>query len=308
MLGEIGTHIKKVLLNPGLIILKFNDWGWLNWLPDKLLLKLIYRVRIGRKLNLKRPTTLNEKLNWLKLYDRDPAYTDLVDKYEVRNHVKRLIGEEYLVKLLGVYDSFDEIDFKKLPNKFAIKCTHDSGGVFICTDKANFNIDKTRKEIDRRLKKNFFFHGREWPYKNIKPRIICEELIEAQDGNLPRDYKIFCFNGKPGFFYVISDRGRTAKLDCFDMEWNRYPLRQHYPNSNYDIKKPKNWDDMIRCTQILSEGFPHVRVDFYIDANEKVLFGELTLLHFSGCEKFIPDSYDEFFGKMLVLPGITRRG
>lgn len=308
MLRKIGTHTKEVLFNPGLIILKINDWGWLKWLPDKQLLKLIYWVRIGKRLNLNTPTTFNEKLNWMKLNDRNPVYTDLVDKYEVRNHVKRLLGEEYLIKLIGVYDNFDEIDFEKLPKRFVIKCTHDSGGIVICEDKANFNISEARRKINRGLKKNFFFHGREWPYKNVNPRVICEEFVETKDGYLPRDYKIFCFNGEPKFFYIVSDRGRSAKMDCFDIQWNKYKLMQHYPNSDYDIEKPKNWDDMIRCAKILSEGLPHVRVDFYIDAKDRVLFGELTLLHFSGCEKFIPDSFDEYFGKMLELPTITQGG
>jgi hypothetical protein len=307
MFSGIGANVKKALINPSLVVLKLNQWGWFNWMPDVLFLNLIYQARLGRKLNIKTPATLNEKINWMKLYDKIPDYTLLVDKYEVRNHIKELIGDQYLVKLLGIYNNFDEIDFEKLPNKFVIKCTHDSGGIVICTDKANLNIGETKVKINSCLKKNFYLHGREWHYKKIKPRIICEELIETHDGYLPRDYKIFCFNGTPRFFSVIYDRGRGAKMDFYDMEFNKYPLMQHYPNSDYDFERPKNWDDLIRCAQILSKGYPHVRVDFYIAAKDKVLFGELTFSHFSGCEKFIPESYDEYFGKMLVLPITTSR-
>lgn len=262
----------------------------------------MYAVRMGKKLNLDTPKTYNEKLQWLKLNDRNPLYTRLVDKYEVRKHVAALIGEQYLVPIEGVYNNFDEIDFSKLPKRFVLKCTHDSGGLVVCTDKNCLDLSIARRKINSCLKKNYYHHGREWPYKHVKPRIICEHFIETHDGNPPRDYKIFCFNGEPKFLFVASDRGRGTKFDFFDMNWNKYPLKQHYPNSDYIIEKPKQWDDMIRCARILSKGFPHVRVDFYIDVNERVLFSELTFSHFSGGEKFEPDYYDEYFGRYLTLP------
>jgi hypothetical protein len=254
-----------------------------------------------KKLNLLDPSTFNEKLQWLKLHDRNPIYTSLVDKYEVRKFIEKTIGREYLVPLLGVYDKVEDIDFSSLPDQFVLKPTHTSGNVIICRDKAKLDIGLTNKTLVKWLKREYFWYQREWPYKNIKPRIICEELIKTKDGNPPKDYKIFCFNGEPKFAFVASDRGLNTKFDFFDMNWKRQILKQHYPTSDYIIERPRQWEKMIELAKILSKGIPHVRVDFYIDSSDQILFGELTFYHFSGSEKFEPEFYDYLLGSWIDL-------
>ncbi len=275
-------------------------------LSSKMCIRIRYRLKLGKKLNLENPRTFNEKLQWLKLYDKNPLYIQLADKYEVRQYVKEKIGEQYLVPLIGIYKDENEIPFDNLPEQYVLKCTHDSGTVIIMNEQNNITTDEMKLILRRSLKRNFYYLGREWPYKNILPRIICESVIQTVDNCPPRDYKIFCFDGEPKFAFVASDRGRGTKFDFFDLAWNKYPFTQHYPNSNYDIPKPKQWDEMLFLAGKLSKGIPHVRVDFYIDVNEKILFGELTFSHFSGMEKFEPEEYDEYFGRFITLPGRER--
>lgn len=270
-------------------------------LPDKILLEYEYKRIMGRKLDLKNPKTFNEKLQWLKLYDRNPDYTSMVDKYEVRNYISNKIGEEYLVPLLGVWEKFDEIDFNDLPQQFVLKCTHDSGGVIICKDKKSFNIDDARMKMNKLLKRNFYYDWREWPYKNIKPRIICEKYLVDESGTGLKDYKFFCFDGIPKAMFVATDRGIDTRFDFYDMQFNHLPIKQHYKNSNTKINKPNGFDEMTKLASHLSSGIPHVRVDFY-DINGKVYFGELTFYHFSGFEKFEPEKYDEIFGGWINIP------
>ncbi|WP_394238285.1 ATP-grasp fold amidoligase family protein [Niallia oryzisoli] len=272
-----------------------------NWIPDKVYLKLLFQHRMGKKLNLGNPTTYNEKLQWLKLYDRKPEYTEMVDKYEVRKYIEETIGEEYLIPLLGVYNSFDEINFTTLPDQFVLKCTHDSGGVVICKDKSKLDIEAVRKKINISLSRNYYYHGREWPYKNIKPRIICEKYMVDESGVELKDYKFFCFDGEPKALFIATDRGIDTRFDFFDMEFNHLPFWQHYKNGVKKISKPVGFDDMISLARILSKEIPHIRVDFY-DINGKIYFGELTFYHFSGLEKFYPDKYDEIFGNWIVIP------
>ena len=190
--------IEKVIKRPSLIILKLMNTSLFNLYPDKLYLKLKYRLIMGKKLDLINPKTYNEKLQWLKLYDRNPLYSNLVDKYEVRKYIEEKIGEEYLIPLIGVYNSFEEINFEELPEKFVLKCTHDSGSVVVCPNKKILNINETKLNINKALKRNFYYQGREWPYKNVTPRIVCEKMLDSRI----IDYKIFCFNGKPEFLYV----------------------------------------------------------------------------------------------------------
>lgn len=264
--------------------------------------KLIYWSKMGRKLNLKNPKTFNEKLQWLKLYDKNPKYIKLVDKYEVRKFVMETIGAENLVPIIGVYDTPDDIPFDQLPEKYVLKCTHDSGTVIIKNSLCRLSEDEIRDILRKSIKKNYFYKYREWPYKNVKPRIICEELIKTVDNNPPKDYKIFCFDGVPKFLFIASDRGRGTKFDFFDINWNKYSFTQHYPNSDYDIQKPSKWNHMFDCAAKLSKGLPHVRVDFYVDADDSVLFSEMTLTHFGGVEPFKPDYYDTYLGELLIIP------
>ncbi|MGO4499663.1 ATP-grasp fold amidoligase family protein [Paenibacillus sp. 2RAB27] len=272
-----------------------------TWIPDKVYLKLLFQHRMGKKLNLENPTTYNEKLQWLKLYDRKPEYTEMVDKHEVRKYIGETIGEEYLIPLLGVYNSFDEIDFSTLPDQFVMKCTHDSGGLVICKDKSKLDIEAARNKINISLSRNYYYHGREWPYKNIKPRIICEKYMVDESGVELKDYKFFCFDGEPKALFIATDRGIDTRFDFFDMEFNHLPFWQHYKNGVKKINKPVGFDDMIRLARILSKLIPHIRVDFY-NINGKIYFGELTFYHFSGLEKFYPDKYDEIFGNWIIIP------
>lgn len=275
----------------------------LRFLPDKLYLQIYYLLRLKKRLNLKNPKTFNEKLQWLKLYDRKPEYTQMVDKYAAKKYIADKIGEEYIIPTLGVWDDFDEIDFDSLPDQFVLKCTHDSGGVVICKDKATFNKETTLKIIKRALKYKFFYIAREWPYKNIKPRIIAEEYLDCINSSKFVEYKIFCFNGEPKLFLVCKGNahgaGRTN--DFYDLDFNHIPVTVTYPNSSKIEEKPAEYEEIINIARELSKGIPQLRVDTYV-ANGKVYVGEMTFYHDSGCCRFNPESYDVEFGKLINLP------
>ena len=267
---------------------------------DRKFIEKKFFLRMNKKLNLNNPQTFNEKLQWLKLYDRNPEYTKMVDKYEAKKYVANIIGEEYIIPTLGVYDKFEDINFATLPNQFVIKCTHDSGGLIICKDKTKLNIKEARKKINKSLKRNYFYTGREWPYKNVKPRIIIEKYMVDESKKELKDYKFFCFNGEPKLLFVAKDRPFATKFNYYDMNFKKLPFKQHYENFNDYIEKPKGFEKMIELSKKLSKDIPHVRVDFY-DINGKVYFGELTFYHFSGFEKFEPEEWDKILGDMLKL-------
>ena len=270
----------------------------LNKIPDKLFLKLKYRHILGKKLNLNNPKTFNEKLQWLKLYDRNPEYTMIVDKYRVREYIADKIGKEYLIPLLGVWDDPDDIDFDTLQNQFVLKCNHNSGlGMCICKDKNSLDISKVRSELRKGLKQNYYLTGREWPYKNVPRKIICEEYLEDN----PNDYKFFCFNGKVEYILVCSDRFDSIKETFFDRNWNVAPFKR--PNIEIDdkIKKPINFKKMIELSEFLSKDIPFLRVDFYEVAN-KIYFGELTFYPASGFSPFGPNEWDYKLGELIELP------
>lgn len=288
------------------ILSKMNSIGLFNLIPDEIYLKLKYRIKMKKKLNLQKPETYNEKIQWLKLYDRKPEYTKLVDKYEVKKIVSEKIGEEYVIPLLGVYNSFDEIDFEKLPNQFVIKCTHDCGGIVICKDKKMFNKDEAKRFINKHLKTNYYYMHREWPYKNVIPRIIIEKYIVDESNVELKDYKFFCFNGEPKMLFIAVDRPYDTKFNFYDMNFKKLPFMQHYKNFDRVAEKPKGFEKMIELARVLSKDIPHIRVDFY-NVNGQVYFGELTLYHFSGFEKFEPEEYDKFLGDEIKLP-ITNEG
>ena len=269
----------------------------LRFLPDKAYLQIYYFLRFKKFINFKNPKTFNEKLNYLKLYDRNPLYTTLVDKYEVKNYVSKIIGDKYIIPTLGVWDKFDDIDFEKLPNQFVLKCTHDSEGLVIVKDKSKFNKEEAGKKIEEALKYNFYYIGREWPYKNVKPRIIAEKYM----GDNLNDYKFFCFNGEPKMMFIASDRGiGKTKFDYYDLDFNHLDIVQHYPNSSEEIEKPKNFDKMIEFSRKLSKSMKHVRIDFY-DVDGKLYFGEITFFHFSGFMPFIPDKWDKIMGDYINI-------
>lgn len=296
--------VVKAIKKPRLLLFYILGKEVFKIIPDSLYLKVKYRLMIGGKLNLKNPRTYNEKLQWLKLYDRNPSYTKLVDKYEVRKYIEKKIGQEYLIPLLGVYSTFDEINFDTLPDKFVLKCTHDSGGVIICKDKSQLNIDIIRRKINKCLKSNFYVLHREWPYKDIKPQIICEKYMEDTSSGELMDYKLMCFNGEVKCTFVCSNRksSKGLNIDIFDAEWNLMPFqRQLHPNSGIRLNRPKNYKKMVEFAEKLSKDIPFLRVDFY-EVNECLYFGELTFFPGSGFERFMPESYDELLGSWLKLP------
>ena len=281
---------------------KMVSWGLCNHMSDEKFLLKLYEMKMDKKLNLENPQSFNEKLQWLKLHDRNPEYTKMVDKYEVRKYISEKIGEEYLVPLLGVWDSFDEIDFDKLPNQFVLKCTHDSGGIVICKDKSKLDIAAAKKKISKCMKRNFYWQNREWPYKNVKPRIIAEKFMTDESGTELKDYKIMCFNGKFRCSFVCSERYSNdgLRVTFFDTDWNKMPFERHYPSSSKDIKKPVNYEKMIELAETLAEGIRFVRIDFY-EIQGKIYFGEITFFPGSGTEEFTPEEWDYKLGEMIKL-------
>lgn len=289
--------------------LKAEFWGRFHRLsfflskmvPDRIYLEHRYKRLMGKKLNLNPPITFNEKLNWMKLYDRNPLYTQLADKYAVKEYVKEKIGEEYLVPLLGVWDDANDIDFDKLPEKFVLKCTHDSGSCIICRNKDVFDRKSAIKRLNKALKINYYYYSREWVYKNIPRRIIAEQFIEDMDDKETRDYKIFTFDGEPRFLYIATDRGIGAtKFDYFDLDFNHIDVRQHYPNSDKVLHKPKNYELMLDLSRKLSSGLRHARIDFY-EVNGKIYFGEYTFYNNGGVTAYDPESWDYKFGEWLNI-------
>lgn len=275
----------------------------LRFLPDKNYIQLFYFFRFKKKINFNNPVTFNEKLNWLKLNDRRDIYTTMVDKYEVKKYVSDIVGEEYVIPTLGIYDKFDEIDFDSLPDQFVIKCTHDSGGIVICKDKSTLDKDNARKIINRCLKMNYYFSSREWPYKNVKPRIMIEPYLEDNEKKELIDYKFFTFSGVTKYLFIATNRQGAGKtyFDFFDMDFNHLDLTNGHPMNPVTPDKPKNFDKMVQLSNKLSKGFPHIRVDFY-EVNGKVYFGELTLYHNGGLVPILPEKYDIELGKNIKLP------
>ncbi len=298
------ASISKLISNPSKIVYLLDKFHLSRLVPDRAYLQMKYKASFGKKMNLDNPRTYNEKLNWMKLYDRNPKYIALVDKYEVKSIVADIIGEEYIIPTLGVWDKFEDIDFNTLPNQFVLKCTHDSGGLVICKDKSKLNFDKAREKITKSLQTNFFWQGREWPYKNVKPQIIAEQYMEDEETAELRDYKFFCFDGVAKALFIATERqkeGEEVKFDFFDMDFNHLDFRQGHPNATQPIKKPITFDKMRELAEKLSIGFPQIRVDFY-EVNGKVYFGELTFFHHNGLVPFDPEEWDNIFGSWIKLP------
>lgn len=276
---------------------------------DERFVRWKYYLVFHKKLDLKNPQTFNEKLQWLKLYDRHEEYTQMVDKCEVKKYVASIIGEEYIIPTLGVYDSFDEINFDEFPNQFVLKCTHNSGGVIICKDKQTLDIKKTRKMMNQWMKKNPFWSNREYPYKYVKPRIIAEEYMEDEqsNGGAIDDYKIYCCNGKPICVLVCTDRDVNVKYYYFTPEWEF--LRWDKVTGNlpidFTLPCPKRLDEMIQLAATLSKNMTEVRVDLY-EVNGHVYFGEYTFFSNSGLDTDITTECDYILGDCLDLPLVAR--
>lgn len=279
----------------------------LSFLPDEYYLKLLYRMHIGRKLNLSNPITFNEKLQWLKLYDHRPEYTMMVDKYLVRKYITETIGEEYLIPLIGVWDDPADIDFDALPNQFVLKCNHNSGtGMCICKDKANLDIDKVRMGLIKGLEEDYEKYNREWPYKNVARKIICEKYMEDESGEL-KDYKFMAFDGDVKCSFVCSDRFSNDGLHVtfYDNDWKMMPFERHYPRATTPHPRPLCFEEMKELAAKLSKGMPFVRVDFY-EIQGKPYFGELTFYPGSGFEEFSPESWDYTLGSYINLGKVEK--
>lgn len=293
----------RKFLAPREVAISLSNKKIFRLIPDKQYLKFKYWLVMDKKLDIDNPKTYNEKIQWLKLNDRELRYSKLVDKYDVREYVKEKISDRYLIPLYGVYNTFDEIDFEKLPNSFVLKTTHDSGGVVICKDKDELDLLKAKKKLEKSLRQNYFWRKREWPYKNVQPRIIAEKYMVDESGFELKDYKFFCFDGHPEFMFIASGRsaGKT-KFDFFDMDFNNIPVRQHYDRSDKPslIVKPESFEDMKMLAAKLSHGMKHLRIDFY-SINGDIYFGEITFYHFSGTERFEPETFDKVFGDLLEL-------
>lgn len=295
--------IKRWVENPWRIAKSLARRGLLDSISDKAYLSAMYRAAFGKKLNWDAPKTYNEKLQWLKLYDRNPKYTVLVDKYLVREYVADTIGEKYLIPLLGVWQNPNDISFEALPEKFVLKCNHNSGlGMCICKDKSNLDVDKVKQKIEEGLRQNYYLTGREWCYKNVEPRIIAEEFIEDNSGDL-KDYKFMCFGGKVKCSFVCTERfsEKGLRVTFFDRNWNRMPFERHYPADENPIIRPEKYEEMIELAEKLAQDYPFVRVDLY-EVNGKIYFGELTFYPGSGLEEFTPEEWDEIIGSWITLP------
>lgn len=293
----------RLLTKPHIILRYLAANQHLNWMSDELYLKLMYRGYFGKKLDLNNPKTFNEKLQWLKINDRNERYTRLVDKIAVREYIAKNFGSDLLIPVIGVWNSIEEIDFSKLPNSFVLKTSHDSGGVVVCKNKENMDIDILKKKLSRSLNLNYFYGTKEWPYKNILPKIYGEHLLVDNSNEDLIDYKMMVFNGKLYCTLVVSNRfsKNGPFMDFYDINWNKLPFkRKNKPNSQTIIKKPYNYDKMKQISEEIGEKLDFVRVDFY-EVNKKLYFGEITFYPASGFEQFEPEEYDLLLGDLLKL-------
>lgn len=275
-----------------------------NWMSDEFYLRTFWRMVMGYKLDLKNPKTFNEKLQWLKLYDRNPLYTLLVDKYRVKDWVTETIGAEYVIPTLAVWENAEDIDISQLPDQFVLKCNHDSGSVIICKDKSTFDLQAAKQKLGKALKYNFYELAREWVYKNVQPVIFAETYMIDEKTNDLSDYKFFSFDGDVKALFIATERGSQeteTRFDFFDMDFNHFDVTNGHPNATNLPSKPSCFDEMVRLSKILSKGIPHVRCDFY-EVNGKVYFGEMTFYHWGGTTHFKPFSFDEYLGSFIKLP------
>lgn len=296
---------KKFVLSGDYRFLLLSEMGFYKNLNDEEYLRRRFKAIMGQELDLEKPQTYNEKIQWLKLHDRNPMYTILVDKIKVKDWVASVIGEEYIIPTLNVYDKPEEIDFDKLPNQFVLKCNHNSGtGMYICKDKSNIDKKKIKKDLKKGLAEDKYHFGREWAYKNVNHRILAEKYMEDSKNNDLRDYKFFCFNGEVKALFIATGRQRLddeTRFDFYDQDFKHLDFTNGHPNADCIIEKPLNFELMKKLAAQLSKGIPHVRVDLY-EVDGKVYFGEMTFYHWSGLKAFVPETWDYIFGKWIELP------
>lgn len=305
---------KYFLKNPNkfkLAIMQKQPIGYL--FPDKALVKCLYKDYEGRKINLRNPKDLNEKLQWLKLYDHNPLYTKLVDKYEVRSYIQNAIGKKYLMDCYGIWDSFDEIDFATLPDKFILKCTHTSGGNVICNNKNEFNYREAKDKIDKYLKNDYYLCGREWPYKHVPHRVMAEELIENKDKSPLIDYKFYCYGGEPRYFmYSVGEYSHNVRNLKYDLKGNciDYLFKEHPALESDKINLPRNLDEMVSVSRELCLGLckdaQHVRIDLY-NIDGRIVFGEITFYSGSGFIHIKSKSFSEKMASYIDLSKVKKR-
>ena len=280
----------KMIIDKNFRTMVLGRRGFYKTMPDDIYLKRVFKSSIGRTLDLENPKTYNEKLQWLKINERRPEFTMMVDKYKVRNYIKQVLGEEYLIPLLGVWDEPDAIDFNSLPDQFVLKCNHNSGrGMCICTNKEELDVRSVKKNLEKGLKEEYYYVGREWPYKDVPKKIIAEKyMIDPVTKDL-RDYKFYCFNGKVKFVMINSDRNsdQPTKADYFDRSFNWLDFRWGYEHSRIKPEKPHDFEKMIEIAEKLSQNMKHARIDLYYCAN-KIYFGEITFFDGSGFDKIEP--------------------
>ena len=304
MKTELIKKIKRIV-GKDLIQLFYRS---LFFLSDEKYVKFIYRLRMGKSLNLSAPKAFSEKLQWLKVYDHNPKYSKMADKISMRDYVSSTIGEGHTVPILSVWDSFDAIDFDSLPSSFVLKTNHDSGSYVICRDKNDLDYKKAKKKIEKSLKTNYYKVTREWQYKEIKRKVIAEVLLK-DDGESLTDYKFFCFDGEVKALFIAGDRmvkGEETKFDFFDENYNHLPFTNGHPNAKELPEKPVCFEEMKQLAAKLSKGYPHVRVDFY-EVDGKVYFGEMTFFHWSGMTPFVPEEWDYTFGSWIKLPNVKTK-
>lgn len=289
------------------VYLALSRRGLCHLVPDKIHLSIKYHALLGQKLNWNNPIGFNEKLQWLKVHDRNPLYNVLVDKYAVKEWVAERIGSEYVTKTYARWDQVDDINFDQLPEKFVLKTNHDCGGIVICRDRTTFDMDAAKAKLGHHLKRNYFWEGREWPYKAVKPCIFAEEYLDSGASGLT-DYKFMCFDGKARCVFTCTGRSdNDLRVDFFDLEWKHLPFTRHYPNAEVPPSVPEKFKEMVLLSERLAQAIPFVRVDFYEIAGS-LYFGELTFYPGSGFEEFDPRVWDTTLGSWIELPrGLASR-
>lgn len=295
-------QLKKYITNSDYRFEINSNLGKYAKMSDAIFLKKKYKIITGKELNLVEPKTFNEKLQWLKLNDRKEIYTMMADKYKMRQYVSEKLNGEYTIPLLGVWDSPDEIDFESLPDQFVLKCNHNSGlGMCICKNKKELDYNKVKKELTKGIKQDYYLAHREWPYKDIPRKIICEKyMVDDSEEGMLADYKFFCFNGKPKLMYISHDASSFPTTDFFDMEFNHIDMKMKDPNSNKKIEKPMCFEQMKQFSEKLAEGTKFLRVDYYY-INNKIYVGELTFFHNAGFGKIYPEKWEDTLGKWIEL-------
>ena len=301
VIGKAKTAV-SLLKTPSRLLLPAGQNGLLNFVPDEVYLKAVFRAETGYRLNLKHPMTYNEKLQWIKLYDRKPEYTMYADKYRVREFISKTIGKKYLVPLIGVYQKAKQIPWKQLPERFVLKCNHASGTNIVCTNKQELDFLLVEQKMNSWLRRNAFWGGREWCYKHIEPCIICEEFLNTQDGKTPDDYKFMCFNGVPRLIQVHHDRYGNHTLDYYTPDWKKADLHRIDANTSKTIlERPEKINEMLSIAKTLSKGMYYARIDLYY-VNGSVYFGEITMYPTGGFSTFTRYEDDLLLGSYIKLP------